>query len=118
MPQAKGLLRVQGTLDVTQFWPGGESDADTIKVVVSKIEFSPDRTAHLTFAVVHVFDNAFVKGARDHPKHRSARKAYDSFAEVDATELHFAATCPRKDSSTTEPIPATLGRECNHQAAI
>jgi endonuclease YncB( thermonuclease family) len=96
VPQAKGLLRVQGTLDVTQFRPGGESDADTIKVLVSKIEFSPDRTAHLPFAVVHVFDNAFVKGAQGPPKAPISKgKLTIRLQRVDATELHFAATLPK-----------------------
>jgi len=31
---ATGLLEVSGTLDVNQFWPNGESDGDTAKVVV------------------------------------------------------------------------------------
>ena len=97
MPQAKGLLRVQGTLDVTQFWPDGESDADTIKVLVSKIEFSRDRTAHLPFVTVHVFDNAFVKGAQGPPKAPINKgKLTIRLQGVDATELHFAATIPKK----------------------
>jgi endonuclease YncB( thermonuclease family) len=97
MPQAKGLLRVQGTLDVTQFWPVGESDADTVKVVVNKIEFSPDRTAHLPFAVVHIFDNAFVKGAQGPPKAPIKKgKLTIRLQGVDATELHFSATLPKK----------------------
>jgi hypothetical protein len=30
-----GLLRVTGSIDLSQFWPAGDSDADTTKVVVS-----------------------------------------------------------------------------------
>ena len=29
----KGLLEVSGTIDLNQFWPAGESDADTVKVL-------------------------------------------------------------------------------------
>ena len=29
-----GLLRVEGSVDLSQFWPDGDSDADTTKVLV------------------------------------------------------------------------------------
>ena len=32
--QPKGLLELNGTIDVTQFWPAGHSDADTVKILV------------------------------------------------------------------------------------
>ena len=32
-----GLLEVEGTIKVSQFWPEGRSDADTTKVVVKGI---------------------------------------------------------------------------------
>lgn len=32
---ATGLLEVRGTIDLAQFWPTGESDADTTKVLLS-----------------------------------------------------------------------------------
>jgi endonuclease YncB( thermonuclease family) len=97
MPKAKGLLRVRGTLDVTQFWPGGESDADTVKVSVDKIEFSSDRIAHLPFTTVHVFENARVKGAQGAPKPPINKgRLTIRLQGVDATELHFSATLPKK----------------------
>ena len=97
MPTAKGLLRVTGTLDLTQFWPDGESDADTVKVVIKKIEFSPDRIAHLPFKVVKVFDKALVKGAQGPPKPPIKNgKLTVRLQGVDATELHFSATLPKK----------------------
>jgi hypothetical protein len=33
MPQ--GLLKVAGSIDLNQFWPQGESDADTTKILVT-----------------------------------------------------------------------------------
>ena len=32
---ANGLLEVSGTIDLSQFWPQGSSDADTTKVLVT-----------------------------------------------------------------------------------
>ncbi len=97
MANAKGLLRVTGTMDITQFWPDSESDADTVKVRVEKIEFSPDRVAHLPFATTHVFDNALVKGAQGPPKPpiKNGRLTI-RLQGIDATELHFAAMLPKK----------------------
>jgi len=93
----KGLLRVTGTLDISQFWPKGESDADTVKVTVDKIEFSPDLTAHLPFKTVHVFDNALLKGAQGAPKAPIRKgKLTIRLQGIDATELHFAAMLPKK----------------------
>ena len=44
MGAMKGLLRVRGTIDLSQFWPNGKSDADTATVVanVDGFEFSSD----------------------------------------------------------------------------
>jgi endonuclease YncB( thermonuclease family) len=93
----KGLLRVTGTLDTSQFWPAGESDADTVKVNIGKIEFSPDRLAHLPFEVVKIFDKALVKGAQGPPKApiKNGRLTI-RLQGIDATELHFAALLPKK----------------------
>ena len=92
MANAKGLLRVTGTMDITQFWPDSESDADTVKVRVEKIEFSPDRVAHLPFATTHVFDNALVKGAQGPPKPpiKNGRLTI-RLQGIDATELRRRA---------------------------
>jgi hypothetical protein len=27
-----GMLRIRGTIDLSQFWPSGQSDADTTKI--------------------------------------------------------------------------------------
>jgi endonuclease YncB( thermonuclease family) len=92
-----GFLRVNGTLDLTQFWPGGESDADTAKVNVQSIEFSPDPTAHLPFRQVTIFKNALVKGGAGAPKPAIKNgRITVRFQGIDATELHFAAMLPKK----------------------
>ena len=64
-----GLLEVEGTIDVGQFWPAGRSDADTTKVVVTvapdAIRFRKNDTA--PFHPTRVFDNARVKGRTSTP---------------------------------------------------
>jgi endonuclease YncB( thermonuclease family) len=87
----KGLLRVTGTLDPSQFWPNGNSDADTINVQVgaNSFEFSRDSTpAH--FTVTKVFQDASVRGKGPKPKpviHNG--KVTVRLQGVDAPELHF-----------------------------
>jgi hypothetical protein len=59
-----GLLEVRGTIDVSQFWPEGRSDADTTKVVVS---LAPDairfrKNDGAPFQPTHIFEGAKVKG--------------------------------------------------------
>jgi hypothetical protein len=55
-----GLLRVTGWLDPSQFWPEGESDADTNKVIVrtgpNAFQFQPHPGAR--FMVTRVFEGA------------------------------------------------------------
>jgi endonuclease YncB( thermonuclease family) len=93
----KGFMRVSGTLDLTQFWRSGESDADTAKVNVTSIEFSPDPDAHIPFRKTTVFNNAFVKGGQGKPKPAiKAGRITVRFQGIDAMELHFAAMLKKK----------------------
>jgi endonuclease YncB( thermonuclease family) len=93
----KGFIRVSGTLDLTQFWPNGESDADTAKVNVDSIEFSPDPAAHIPFRTTTVFNGAFVKGGQGKPTPAiKAGRITVRFQGIDAMELHFAATLRKK----------------------
>jgi hypothetical protein len=65
-----GVLVVDGAVDVSQFWPSGESDANTVKLTLVKpqsafrFRASPGAPAQVT----HAFDNAgmfeTVKGKR------------------------------------------------------
>ena len=57
-----GVLELTGSIDLTQFWPSGESDADTVKVQVS----GPDAfrfTAHPGAApkITHAFESGEIK---------------------------------------------------------
>jgi endonuclease YncB( thermonuclease family) len=87
-----GLLEVEGTIDVKQFWPEGRSDADTTKVVVN---VAPDaihfrKSDSSPFQPTHVFDNAKVK-----VKGRTATapikngKLTIRLQGIDAPELHY-----------------------------
>ena len=94
---AKGFLRVTGVLDLTQFWPDGESDADTAKVSVQSIEFSPDPASHLPFQPITIFKDAFITGGAGKPEPVIKNGRITArFQGIDANELHFAALLPKK----------------------
>ena len=58
-----GLLRVEGTFDIQQFWPDGMSDADTVKIKIGASAFAFRPHAGAAFRDVSVaFDGAKVKG--------------------------------------------------------
>ncbi|MBZ5507876.1 MAG: thermonuclease family protein [Acidobacteriia bacterium] len=87
----KGLLQVTGTIDVTQFWPGKESDADTVKVMVEHdgFKFSPDGKP-ASLKVTHVFDDAMVLGSsRELIPAVSKGKITVRLEHIDAPELHY-----------------------------
>jgi endonuclease YncB( thermonuclease family) len=97
---ANGLLRVFGTIDLSQFWPTGSSDADTAKILVDVgqrgFEFRPDSRA--PFRSTRAFRNAIVIG-------RVRRTAIDSnnritvrFQGIDAPELHYRPQSHLRDS--------------------
>ena len=89
---ARGLFRVKGTIDVRQFWPQGNSDADTVKVQVAfnGFEFTPDVKHNTPFQVTHVFDDAVIHGAVE-KKAVHDGKVTIRMEHLDAPELHYAA---------------------------
>jgi endonuclease YncB( thermonuclease family) len=87
-----GLLKLSGTLDVTQFWPTGQSDADTTKVIVTvhgdSFKYSPNGATD--FETTHAFEGARVKGKS------GTKTAIGQHGQVtirlqgiDAPELHY-----------------------------
>jgi len=85
-----GLLEVEGTIDVSQFWPEGRSDADTTKVVVN---LAPDairfrKNDASPFQPTHVFDNAKVRG-RTATAPITNGKLTIRLQGIDAPELHY-----------------------------
>jgi endonuclease YncB( thermonuclease family) len=87
-----GLLKLSGTLDVAQFWPVGQSDADTTKVIVTvqgdAFRFSVDGVTH--FKATHAFDGAQIKGKSGIKtvigKHGQVTIRLQG---IDAPELHY-----------------------------
>ncbi len=85
-----GLLELHGTIDIAQFWPSGDSDADTTKVIVdvggNAFQFRKDSESqpHPT----HVFDNAKVKGRTTNPPIKNG-KVTIRLQGIDAPELHY-----------------------------
>lgn len=87
-----GLLRIRGTIDVSQFWPGGSSDADTSKVQVTvdkgSFAFAPDGE---NFKVTHAYEGAFVLGASKKAVIDSSSRVTVRLQGIDAPELHYKA---------------------------
>lgn len=88
MSDMKGLLRITGTIDLSQFWPDGTSDTDTATVVTNAdgFEFSPDGSPQ-AFRRTRVFN-----GAQIAKKNviKSGGKVTVRIQGIDAPELH----CP------------------------
>ena len=90
-----GILVIDGAVDVSQFWPSGESDADTVKLTLVKpqsafrFRSSPGAPAQVT----HAFDNAgmfeTVKGKRTFKPLIRKGAATLRLQGIDAPELHF-----------------------------
>jgi endonuclease YncB( thermonuclease family) len=92
---AKGLLRVTGELDITQFWPTAGSDADTVKVKVNanSFEFSSD-PSQKPFTVTQAFKGAAVKGRTKKLAISSKNEITIRLQGIDAPELHYEALLP------------------------
>jgi hypothetical protein len=88
MGDMKGLLWVGGTIDLSQFWPNGDSDVDTANVVVDAdgFQFSEDASPQ-GFRRTHVFEDAFI-GQK--AVIGNGRKVTVRIQGIDAPELH----CP------------------------
>ncbi|MCK1384032.1 thermonuclease family protein [Bradyrhizobium sp. 21] len=101
-----GLLEVEGTIEVGQFWPEGRSDADTTKVVVN---IAPDairfrKNDSSPFQPTHVFDNAKVKGRTNTAPIKNGKLTI-RLQGIDAPELHYQPSplSPAEKKGLTEP---------------
>ena len=90
---ATGRLEVRGTVDLTQFWPTGSSDADTTKILVSTqpgaFRFRPRPGAQ--FQTTNVFDGATVRGRVNKPAIDNQGRITIRLQGLDAPELHYLA---------------------------
>jgi endonuclease YncB( thermonuclease family) len=94
-----GVLRVRGTIDLEQFWPDGESDADTTKIKVTvgdnSFAFAPDGK---TFKTTKAYFGAFSRGAARKEVIDKHGRITVRLQGIDAPELHYRAA-PLKTSS-------------------
>jgi len=105
-----GLLKVKGTLDLSQFWPGGQSDADTAHVLLKPNAFKFQEHPGAPFKVTHVFDAAKVKGKfGTKPAIDKKNRITIRFQGIDATELHFSAS-PVNKKLKAQMTPAQLAK--------
>jgi endonuclease YncB( thermonuclease family) len=90
-----GLLELSGTIDLGQFWPTGESDADTVKVQVSGLD-AFRFTAHPGAApkITHAFEGAQVHGKVTKDAIDSKGRVTIRLQAIDAPELHYRPTAP------------------------
>jgi endonuclease YncB( thermonuclease family) len=90
-----GLLEVIGTIDLAQFWPTGESDADTVKVKLSgtsafRFRAHPGGPSKIT----HAFEGAIVRGKVSKPAIDTQGRVTIRLQGIDAPELHYRPTAP------------------------
>jgi endonuclease YncB( thermonuclease family) len=100
----KGLLEVSGTIDLAQFWPSGESDADTVKVMLSgpnAFRFTPHPGA--ASKVTHAFEGATVKGKVSKPAIDNKNRVTIRLQGIDAPELHYRPTAPTLNGKKPTP---------------
>lgn len=101
---AQGLLKVQGRIPLGQFWPKGESDADTtkVKVEVGKGAFRfrehPGAESHITRA----FDKVMVKGRVTKEIIDKKGRVTIRLQGVDAPELHYMPQAAKRKGEQTK----------------
>lgn len=100
---ATGLLEVDGTLNLNQFWPVGGSDADTTKLIVRVVDnpfrFRPHPGAPMK--VTHAMDGARVRSANglmDVVKNGALTVRLQG---IDAPELHYTPSAEVRKADQT-----------------
>src|SRR5262249_13275398 len=97
-------LKVAGSIDLNQFWPVGESDADTTKILVNvtgnAFQFRPNAAA--AFQTTHAFDNAKVRGKVTKPCIDDKGRVTIRLQGIDAPELHYMPQPVKKKADQTQ----------------
>lgn len=87
-----GLLEVSGFIDLDQFWPKGESDADTVKILVQGT-FQFQENPQSEFKVTHCFDKAMIKvNDKKMPVIDNKNRIKVRLQGIDTPELHCDST--------------------------
>jgi len=95
-----GRLIIDGTLDLSQFWPVGESDADTTKLVIdvgdmaTPIHYQPFPTAPAN--ATHIYDDAVVRPFGANERVIKNGKLTVRLQGLDAPELHVQPSSLKK----------------------
>src|SRR5690242_19219490 len=86
----KGILQVTGVLSVSQFWPEGQSDADTAKLQLDVHEdsFTFQASSKEKPSVIKIFEGAIVHGKVTKPAVQKGKLTV-RLQGLDAAELHF-----------------------------
>src|SRR5690349_4586029 len=88
-----GLLRVNGTIDIGQFWPRGTSDADTAVIIVGidrPNAFQFQEKPGGPFKTTHAFEGALVHGKQGAKAPIDAKgRIRVRLQGIDAPELHY-----------------------------
>ncbi len=89
-----GTLKIAGSIDLTQFWPTGKSDADTTKIILTPHSFLYQTDGAAEFKETNVFQNARVKSEAGlepvvHYKNTSQPRINIRLQGIDAPELHY-----------------------------
>ncbi len=109
-----GLLEVTGAIDLTQFWPSGQSDADTVKVHLSgtnafRFRAHPGASAKIT----HAFEGAQIHGKGTNEAIDKQQRIIIRLQAVDATELHYRPTAPTLNKKKPTPAQRAAFRAAN-----
>src|SRR5215471_10269770 len=110
----KGLLEVTGTVDLAQFWPNGESDADTVKVTLkgtNAFRFQVHPGAPLK--VTHAFDGATVHGKGQKPAIDNKNRITIRLQGIDAPELHYRPVAPTINKVKPTPTQRAAFNQAN-----
>lgn len=105
------LLKIEGRIEIGQFWPGGSSDADTTKIQLS-VEpgaFSFDFDGQ-GFRRTDVFEGAEARGTGRTQVISAARKVTVRLQGIDAPELHYRASGLRQSAEISSDERAAFNR--------
>lgn len=98
-----GILRIRGTIDLDQFWPDGESDADTSKVKVTvgndSFAFAADGK---TYKKTSAYADAKVVGASSKEVIDKQGRITVRLQGIDAPELHYRAGPLKKNTGVSD----------------
>lgn len=118
----KGVLTVEGKLDLNQFWPAGESDADTTKLLLKveggAFQFKASKSGKTR--TTRAFEGAWVEAGRNKdgtPKQKAVINSAGAITVrlqgIDAPELHYRPEALKGAARTKETLAAF--KEYNHE---